>query len=202
MFKGIKRSISVVLLGLALGAGAAEWSRYQVILDKHPFGTQVNLTNTAPDFIKNLRLSALWHVRGQLRAGFADVATKRDFVLGCGERTDAGLELIEVRYADATVVLRQGGEVALLHLQAGAIPAGTAANPWNIFNDYSRHHHASDVTSDQPPRIAYSGEQLERHLQEQQLQAIRTGAPPLPVPLTQESANQLVREGFLLSPAP
>jgi hypothetical protein len=197
-------NIAVVLLCAAVSAGAAEWSRYQVIRDKHPFGTLTNSTNATPDFARSLRLSALWQVRGQWRAGFEDAAGKRDFVLGCGERTDSGFELAEVRYADGTVVLRQGGEVALLRLQAGAATPGptglSAANPWRTFNESFRQRHPSDGANAQPPRIAYSGEQLERHLQEQQMQAIRIGAPPLPVPLTLESANQLAREGFLLAP--
>lgn len=208
MFKVIKRNISVVLLSLVLGTGAKEWSHYQVILDKNPFGAQVDSTNATPDFARSLRLSALWQVRGQMRAGFEDVATKRDFVLGGGERTNFGLELIEIRYMESAVVLRQGNAVAFLRLQANAAtpaPVGasipTTANPWRAIQEDFHQHHPADGTNNQPPRIAYSGEQLERHLQEQQLQAIRIGAPPLPVALTQESVNQLTCEGFQISPA-
>lgn len=42
-----------------------------------------------------------------------------------------------------------------------------------------------------------SGEQLEKHLKEYQLDAIRKGLPPLPIPLTKEMDDQLVSEGVL-----
>lgn len=42
-----------------------------------------------------------------------------------------------------------------------------------------------------------SGEALEKHLQEYQMQLIRQGQPPLPIPLTPDMDNQLVNEGIL-----
>ena len=193
----------LLLLCAAVSTGAKEWERYQVILDKHPFGELANVTNAAPDFAKNLRLNALWQVFGQLRAGFEDSAAKRDFVLSCGERAESGLELVSINFADESVVVRQGNEVAILRLQASPVtnaPAGdaaTTANPWRTFYDRYRQRQQQDTASNQPPAIILTREQLGQRLQEQQMQAIRTGAPPLPVPLTPESDNQLVREGAL-----
>jgi len=46
-------------------------------------------------------------------------------------------------------------------------------------------------------RRFYSKEELEKHLREQQLDAIRTGKEPLPIPLSPEMENQLIEEGVL-----
>ncbi len=42
-----------------------------------------------------------------------------------------------------------------------------------------------------------SPEELQAHLENVQMDAIRTGKPPLPIPLTQEMDDELVREGVL-----
>lgn len=49
--------------------------------------------------------------------------------------------------------------------------------------------------SDIPPPV--EGSEMERQLQEYQMQAIREGREPLPIPLTPEIDEQLVREGLL-----
>lgn len=41
-----------------------------------------------------------------------------------------------------------------------------------------------------------SREALQAHLREQQLDAIRTGKPPLPIPVTDEMVDQLIQEGW------
>jgi hypothetical protein len=41
-----------------------------------------------------------------------------------------------------------------------------------------------------------SREELQAHLREQQLDAIRTGKPPLPIPVTDEMVDQLIQEGW------
>lgn len=48
-----------------------------------------------------------------------------------------------------------------------------------------------------PPKPAFSQAELEQHLQNYQMQAIREGVPPLPIALTPESEAQLAKEGFL-----
>ena len=46
-----------------------------------------------------------------------------------------------------------------------------------------------------PERL--TGESLQKHLQEYQMELIRTGQPPLPIALTPEMDAQLVKEGVL-----
>jgi hypothetical protein len=48
-----------------------------------------------------------------------------------------------------------------------------------------------------PPKPKYTGEELEKHLQDYQMDVIRQGLPPLPVPLTEAMDNALVEEGVL-----
>ncbi len=61
---------------------------------------------------------------------------------------------------------------------ASTPPAGNAAEP-----------------AAAPERL--TGEALQKHLQEYQMELIRTGQPPLPIALTPEMDAQLVREGVL-----
>jgi hypothetical protein len=46
-----------------------------------------------------------------------------------------------------------------------------------------------------PPRL--TGADLEKHLRDYQMEVIRQGLPPLPIPLTPDQDAQLVREGVL-----
>ena len=48
-----------------------------------------------------------------------------------------------------------------------------------------------------PPQPKYTGEELEKHLKEYQMEVIRQGLPPLPIPLTPDMDDQLVKEGVL-----
>jgi hypothetical protein len=47
------------------------------------------------------------------------------------------------------------------------------------------------------PRGAQTGEALKKHLQDYNMEIIRKGLPPLPIPLTPEQDRQLVEEGIL-----
>ena len=48
-------------------------------------------------------------------------------------------------------------------------------------------------------RVFKMREELQAHLHEKQMEAIRSGKPPLPVPLTREMDDMLVEEGILPS---
>ena len=158
---------SLALLSAALAACAAEWDHYQVILDRHPFGALSSInTNAMPDFAKNLRLSSIWMARGQYRAGFEDNTDKikRDYVIGRGEMSEDGIELVEVNVADESAIIRKGTETATLHVQAGIstnmpivnVPgmtpgAGNTGNPWRDFYERYRQRHQQDGGAGQPP---------------------------------------------------
>jgi hypothetical protein len=48
-----------------------------------------------------------------------------------------------------------------------------------------------------PPEPKYTGEELQKHLENYQLEVIRQGLPPLPIPFTPEMDRKLVEEGIL-----
>jgi len=154
-------AVSLALLSATCLAHAAEWDHYQVILDRHPFGTlAVVNTNITPDFAKSLRLSSIWMAHGQPRAGFEDSADKikRDFVIGRGEVSEDGVELVDVNVADEAAIIRKGNETATLHIQSGAstnlpvvgapgMPPGAGGNPnnpWREFYERYRQRHQQD----------------------------------------------------------
>ena len=169
-------AVSLALLSATCLAHAAEWDHYQVILDRHPFGTlTVVNTNVTPDFAKGLRLSSIWMAHGQPRAGFEDSSDKikRDFVLGRGELSEDGLELVDVNVADESAVIRKGAETATLHIQSGAstnLPVvgatgmpgmppggGNPNNPWREFYERYRQRHQQDGGGGQTPPFPMPG---------------------------------------------
>jgi hypothetical protein len=50
---------------------------------------------------------------------------------------------------------------------------------------------------EKPPEPKLTGDALKKHLEDVQMDAIRSGRPPLPMPLTPEMDAQLVSEGVL-----
>jgi hypothetical protein len=193
-----------VSAALVMAARAAEWERYQIILDRQPFGALAakDATNATPDYAKSLRLSCLWQVHGQPRAGFEDSATKKNFTLACGEKTDDGLELMEVRYADESVVVRKGTEVTVLRMQAGVstnpppqiavAPGGPTAptiNPWREFYERYRQRRREDRANNPAAGALPPGTQIQDD-----------GAmvpPPMPTAITPDGEQQLLRDGVI-----
>ena len=77
---------------------------------------------------------------------------------------------------------KQAAEAEAAAAAAPTPPAGATATP-------------EATVSAAPERL--TGEALQKHLQDYQMELIRTGQPPLPIPLTPEMDAQLVREGVL-----
>ena len=201
----VKISVFVILTQAISLTRATEWDHYQVILERHPFGTLKDATNNLPDYAKGLRLSAIWQIRGQPRAGFEDAVAKRDFVLSRGETSEDGLELMEVHMADESVVIRKGAEVATMHIQAGASTnaqamaalqaassPGTAPNPWREFYERYRQRRQQEGGGNpaQPPSApgGTSG-QIETRLDGQpiQIQTFRIEPPAAPTSVSRDT---------------
>ena len=206
--KAVVTLCSAVLLLMA--AHAAEWEYYQVVLDRHPFGAlAAKDAAITPDYAKSLRLSALWHLHGQPRAGFEDSATKKNFTLACGEKSEDGLELVEVRYADEAAVVRKGTEVTVLHMQAGvstnaplniAAPTGSptapTTNPWREFYERYRQRRHEERNSNQVTRGMSYGEAMPP-MPVPQMPDDRMMAPPMPTAISPETEGQSMRNGFI-----
>ncbi|NOU35420.1 MAG: hypothetical protein HOO88_01395 [Kiritimatiellaceae bacterium] len=203
----------VVILILSVSA-AFSWSddagfkRYQPILDKKPFGqeppeAEMVQVPASQSFARNLRLSMLFEgPDGTTRAGIVDSATKKSYILRIGEPQD-GLEMVEADVKTSEAMIRKDNEVALFKLEAGAGAPISKSEQFSRQSSYAERRRAllQKINEQQkpapPPEPLLTGEALKKHLENVQMDAIRNGLPPLPLPLTPEMDAQLVKEGVL-----
>lgn len=199
--------LSSVTLSLANEEG---FKRYQVILDRQPFGqappeTDVVQVPASQSFARNLRLSMLFEgPDGTTRAGIVDNTTKKSYILRIGEPQE-GLEMVEADIKASEAMLRKGNEVALFKLEAGAGEPITKTEQTSRQSSYADRRRAllqkveerRKEPEPQPEAPKLTGEALKKHLEQVQMDAIRNGLPPLPLPLTPEMDAQLVSEGIL-----
>lgn len=205
----------------------ADFSRYQVILDRQPFGEAPDAETLAPaparpagpSYADALRLVAMTISQGDIRVGLVDgnVRPPRTYFLFVGEQ-EAGIRVVAADYEAETVLVEKEGDQRTLRMGGGGGVAARGPGPGMIAGATQ----PSEATDRQPRRSArvgrmtegrrqrleeerrraeivpeLTGAVLERHLQEYNLQAIREGMPPLPIPLTPEQDAQLVEEGVL-----
>lgn len=215
--KNIVHRAAMILLFATLFAvqGMADFTRYQVILDRKPFGEPPPPDSTprpllpSESFARHLRMSALLETEdGEIRIGLINQQNNQNFFLTVGQ-TEEGIELVSASYEDEEAVVRKGSEMAVIKLQSGEIQPLTAAEqqarlaaPQSQRMSYAERRAARMQAQQQraqepPPEPKYKGEELERHLRDYQMEVIRQGLPPLPIPLTPEMDAQLVSEGVL-----
>ncbi|HMO52517.1 MAG TPA: hypothetical protein PKE26_14795 [Kiritimatiellia bacterium] len=212
---------------LAMAVGAAgfwpvyastpSFDRYQVILNRKPFGAPPPPSEPvrpppprADSFAKSLRLSMIIETDdGEMRIGFVDNRTGRSYSLVSGEAQD-GIELVSASFEDEEAVLRHGDEMALLKISAGGSFEEIAPSDQQARLEAARNRPSyaerrrqrmeqqqQQMQPQPPPEPKYTGEELTKHLYEYQMEVIRQGLPPLPIPLTPEQDAQLVAEGYL-----
>ena len=195
------------------------FDRYQVILDRKPFGDlPPPPANTAPpgpppvSFAQSLRLCTIIEEDdgGAMRVGFIDTRSNKSYLLAAGESED-GIEMVSASFADEEAVLRQGSETVAIKLQSGEVRAINPGDPNAAIQNsapaagspprpsYAERRRMRQVNSDVEPPVQpkYTGEELAKHLHDYQMEVIRQGLPPLPIPLTPEQDAQLVKEGLL-----
>lgn len=213
--------IAAALLGGALTIPAATpdipFDRYQVILNRKPFG-EAPPPPPPPakppppkgdSFAKSLRLSMIIETDdGEMRVGFVDNRTQKSYSLLQGESVD-GIELVSASFLDEEAVLKNGEEMALLKLSSGEfeeisqeqgrqkVEEQRASRQSYIERRRARLEQMRQAREQPPPEPKYTGEELAKHLQDYQMEVIRQGLPPLPIPLTPEQDDQLVAEGVL-----
>jgi hypothetical protein len=220
----------LVLLHAAAAPAAFEFSRYEPILQRQPFGaTPVEgvdpaaLANAAParSFVQELqvRMCAITdHPDFGIRVGFVAAATpgareQKSYYMRIGETQD-GFTLVDADIEEQAALLRRGAEETWISMREGAVAmaaspggppgAGAAAAPVAGRPSYAerlrqrREMRKQHQEAKQSPQL--TGEDLEKHLKEYQMELIRAGGalgPPLPIPLTEEMDDQLVSEGVL-----
>ena len=192
--------LCLVLSGVAQDEGFA---RYQIIIDKHPFGeeppeaatTQVSINES---FARDLRLSMIYEgAQGDLRVGIVNNSTGKNYLLRVGE-TEDNIELVEANILASEALLRKGNEVALFPPEKGAPEMVSNKKPPSKRSSYTERRRAIiRKTKNKPEQPQLTGAALREHLENVQMNIIRNGQPPLPMPLTPEMDAQLVSEGVL-----
>ncbi|MBU4459484.1 MAG: hypothetical protein KJ579_02860 [Verrucomicrobia bacterium] len=212
--------LAALVAGMAFASNPPPtFDRYQPILDRKPFGDVVVATsaesNSAAAIVVGpggealgLRACSLIVVDGiGPRAGLVEVKTSKSYFLTPGETQD-GIKLVSADYATEEIVIQRGSEMAVLRLkEAGTSEkktagASTIATATRLSFDerrkaFERQRTPPPTPPATPPAPRLQGAELEKHLQQYQMEVIRQGMPPLPIPLTPEMDKQLVQEGVL-----
>ena len=164
-------------------------------------------------FVETLRMCALTETAFGLRVGIIDIKSKPQvsYFLYEGE-TENGVELVEADYVGERALLKKDGEEYYLSMNSGAPPSVAPGAPKDAtlmtkkssvkrmsYAERLRRRREAEAARiaklQEKPKI--SGEDLEQHLRQIQMDAIRKGIPALPIPLTKEMDDQLVAEGVL-----
>jgi hypothetical protein len=203
-----------ILPMLVLGAAQSGFDRYQVIIDKAPFGTPpapvkppaVRPPATGPSWVESYRMTMLMEDnQGRPRIGLMQLKEKKNFTLRPDQDID-GIVLISVNYEEESAVIARNGDEKSITMQTTALvsapkPRGSIGRP---SSSSARSKYLARKAENKPPpkppvmkQSKYTGAELEKHLRDYQMEVLRKGLPPLPVPLTPEMDNQLVGEGVL-----
>ena len=221
-FKSVSQ-IMLLAIACAVSASAVEYdrSRYDVILDRAPFGedttdAQETAAQSAKDAAeaaaaakkleKELRLCYLLKAEsGEIRAGFQNLQPKPgdpvSVMLMVGE-SFRGMKLLQVDLENSLATLDANGKQVTFELKAGAAAAKkpeTPATPQRRFGSGFRRQPQQPAKPKEPELTpeeqAAKREEVRENLRQYQMEVIRAGMPPLPIPLTPEMDDQLVQEG-------
>jgi hypothetical protein len=210
--------VGLVCLMAGMIARGDDFARYQVILNRMPFGVEPTPESLAaalakPEpprelFTRNLKMCAVTRnlLNGDVQVGLMDLSTKKNYFLRVGE-TEDGITVVEADYEGETALLRKDGDEERLGMSDAVAmttvtsPAGASAARAGVAKSVPRGISPRQAVREvkvAPPKL--TGEALEKHLQSYQMDLIRAGGekgPPLPMELTPEMDEQLVNEGVL-----
>ena len=217
----MKRLVGMLVLAGAVGAwgdvvASRPFSDYQVILDRKPFGAPPDrsaeperVVPVSESFAAQMVMSGIYELDdGNLEVAVVDKKNNGYFTLLVGETNEQGIELVDADYEKEEAVLKKGEEVVVLTM------GGTASSQVLTTTEredrmkqaetrrmsYAERRRQRMLERQKPvevPKPIYTGEELEKHLQDYQMEVIRQGLPPLPVQLSADRDAQLVQEGFL-----
>lgn len=129
VFAGLLTSVAFT----ANAANLPDFNRYQVILDRKPFGevkpasgTLAGAAGADSVLAQDLQLCAIIDDGKQIRVGLLDKRDSRTFYVGLGETVDQ-IELIDVDYDAEEAVLSKQGKTILLKLRPSQGEEETAA---------------------------------------------------------------------------
>lgn len=211
----------VALLGAIAPIARADtpsFDRYQVILTRKPFGAPPPPPEPprAPvveerKFTEGFRLTMIVESEdGEVSAGFVDNQNK-SYMMFVGDIKNE-IELVSADYDAGEVVLKKGERLESLKFASAGGSSAPASAPALTNQKEAEANRASyaerrraraeqlqreQEAAQKVPEPQFTGEALEKHLHEYQMEIIRQGLPPLPIPLTPEQDDQLVAEGYL-----
>ncbi|MFO1491613.1 MAG: hypothetical protein U1F77_12660 [Kiritimatiellia bacterium] len=199
-------------------ASLPDFTRYEVILQKQLFGkpppevvaSPAPVAPPGPSWITEYRMAMLVDEgNGQGRAGLINIKDNSSIILSVGGE-QSGIKLVSVDIPLESAVFEKGTDKQTIKMNSGsAIPVASGQPPSamgassRMSMGPGRRFGSGRMTPPPPPAAAQpvqprlTGEQLEAHLKEYQMEVLRKGMPPLPVPLTPEMDAQLVSEGVL-----
>jgi len=201
--------------------------RYNLIVERSPFGADpLNETEVADressatlkTLERELRLCFLLKSQtGDVRAGFQNLKARpgepKSIMLMVGESFRA-MKLQEIDIENSTATLLYQGKPLTFELSKATTAESAAVNrapapaqPQRRFGSGFRRTtppaqpaqpEPTQVEPElSPEEIAQQQKEVRENLQQYQMEVIRSGMPPLPIPLTQEMDDQLVAEGVL-----
>jgi hypothetical protein len=192
-----------------------DFSRYQGILNRMPFGAEPSpeaiaaaaAANLPPaeSFTQNLQFCGLTLNKRTkaVQVGLYETVVKKSYLLAEGEQED-GIRVVKADFANERALLRKGAEevwMGMNQVQAVAVPVRAMPAP-AAARAPARPAIPAPGAVLHPERLkpALTGEALKKHLEQYQMDLIRAGGskgPPLPMELTPEMDQQLVSEGVL-----
>lgn len=217
--------ILLILVVSSFAVNAVEYNpeRYDLILDRSPFGEDPLLAQEAAEdrkeeaealaaakrLEKDMRLCYLLETQtGEVRAGFQNLKARagdpKSIMLVVGESFN-GMKLSEIDLATSSATLMLKGKPVTFKLTQSTTPVPVAkapAQPQRRFGGGFRAKPPEQPAKPAEPKLspeeaAKARAETTERLRQYQMEVIRNGMPPLPVPLTQEMDDQLVAEGVL-----
>lgn len=213
-------ALVLVLAGACFADTEYRPERYDVILDRSPFGAdplagadddsaqEKAAAAAAAALAKDLRLCFVYESQGgDVRAGLQNQKDSKSFILSIGESIQ-GVKLLAVDVVNSEATLERNGQSVLFKLDKSPVVAAAPEKPAPAvdrrFGGGFRRREPQPEPPKAPPEPELSPEEQQQrrdeiraNLQNYQMEVIRSGMPPLPIPLTQEMDDQLVSEGIL-----
>jgi hypothetical protein len=213
-------TLVLAMFGTCLAEEEYHAERYRVIVDRSPFGADPLLAiaeqeksakeaAAAMAASKELRLCFLLESEtGEIRAGFQNKkpgpGDPKSVILMVGE-SYMGMKLLEIDLAESKATLQRNGVPVIFELTKPTVAAKAPSKkmpPPRKFGGGFRRPAPKKVVKAPEPKLSPAEqrrrrEEIRANLQNYQMEVIRSGMPPLPIPLTQEMDDQLVAEGVL-----
>lgn len=206
--------LSLIFTGLFAYGLAADLGDYQLILDRQLLGLEEPVSPqrpappqpVAPSWASDYIMTMISKDLSGLRVGLQHKNNGQAFLLmENDDQHSADFKLISGDFDSGTATISYRNQPHQFAIETGPAASPSPASPIQKVATQVRRpgrtrvrRIRSDRPNVVPQRTFKSREELQQHLREQQLDAIRTGKPPLPIPVTDEMVDELINEGWSL----